>query len=464
MALIGVYMRERSMIFMGIAVLCLLFPGQSLPVVSAQVPQPVPSQPVPVPAYPQAAPQQPVPVPGYPQPVPGYPQPVDTGGQPVSQLPPQELENLTAPIALYPDPLLSQLLVASTYPLEVVQAYQWLQQNPGLTGPALTQAAAQQNWDPSVQALVMFPNVLAQLNQDITWTTNLGDAYLAQPQDIMNAVQRLRLRAQQSGQLASTPQQTVTVANQGGQPEVVIQPANPDVIYVPMYDPAWFWGPAVYYPYPRWYYPRRTAGLFFSFGPAVNVGFFLGGGWGGWGAWGWHPRWRDHVVVVNNTFIRDHRFNTRAAYAPGSTVWSHDALHRHGVPYPGPALTQRYRGNVQQNLRPRAPGVDQQARMAPRNAPGVFARPAPAAPAARPAAPAFRSGGEQFGNRQVAPNVPTRNRSVFGGIENGGEARAHINRGYSSLGPGRAAAPRQSAPSGGGSHGSNGGFRSGHRR
>src|SRR5262249_8824743 len=151
--------------------------------------------------------------------------------------------------------LLSQVLVAATYPLELVEASQWLQRTPGLAGPALTQAAEQQNWDPSVQALVMFPDALRQLTTDISWTTNLGNAFLAQPQDVMNAVQRLRLRAQQAGALVSTPQQQVVTTAEAGQPVVVIQPATPEIIYVPAYDPVWFWGPAIYYPYPRWHYP-----------------------------------------------------------------------------------------------------------------------------------------------------------------------------------------------------------------
>jgi hypothetical protein len=433
-------MRKRLIEFaylMGFTCVFLIAPNRS--VVFAQEPQPVP-------------------------PLPESGQPVDTG-EPIPVMSAAQLDNLVAPIALYPDPLLSQVLVASTYPLEVVEAYQWLQANPGLTGPALTQAAQEQNWDASVQALVMFPDVLRQLNQDITWTTNLGNAYLAQPQDVMNSVQQLRLRAQQSGQLASTPQQTVTVANPAGQPEVIIEPANPNVIYVPVYDPAWFWGPAVYYPYPRWYYPRRTAGLFFNFGPGINVGGFFGGGWGGWGGWGWRPEWRRRSVIVNNTFIERQHFNTaRVPNRTGTAVWSHDAFHRHGVPYPAPALTQRYRGNVQQNLRSRVqpqPRVAPQARVAPTAprgvpSPGAFARPAPAPRAFRPQVPAFRAPTERMGSRQIAPNLPSRNRSVFGGIENGGAARSHINRGYSSLGSGRAAAPRAAAPSGGRSRGEGG--------
>src|SRR6185369_3775326 len=126
---------------------------------------------------------------------------------PGQTLTPDQLSDLVAPIALYPDPLLSQVLVAATYPLEIVQAQQWLQRNPGLSGADLTAAAAQQNWDPSIQALVVFPDVLKRLNDDVTWTTTLGNAFLAQQQDVMDAVQRMRRQAQEAGKLASTPQE-----------------------------------------------------------------------------------------------------------------------------------------------------------------------------------------------------------------------------------------------------------------
>src|ERR1035438_9412005 len=132
---------------------------------------------------------------------------------PDQTLSPDQLNDLVAPIALYPDPLLSQVLVATTYPLEVVQAYQWVQKNPGMSGPAVTQAAQEQNWDASVQALVVFPDVLKRLNDDVAWTTNLGNAFLAQQQDVMDAVQRMRQKAQQAGKLKSTPQLNVTTAN-----------------------------------------------------------------------------------------------------------------------------------------------------------------------------------------------------------------------------------------------------------
>src|ERR1039457_4681726 len=166
-------------------------------------------------------------------------------------LAPEQLNDLVAPIALYPDALLSQVLVASTYPLEVVEAQQWLQRNGSLKGQQLTEAARQQNWDASVQALVTFPDVLAKMNQDVQWTTALGNAFLAQQSDVMAAVQGMRARAQSNGRLSTTPQQTVTTETQGGQAAIEIAPADPQVIYVPQYDPAYVWGPPVWGAYPR---------------------------------------------------------------------------------------------------------------------------------------------------------------------------------------------------------------------
>jgi hypothetical protein len=372
----------------------------------------------------------PVPVPA---PIPMPPatrQPTDAG-QPIPLLSPNELDGLVSTIALYPDPLISQILVAATYPLEIVEASQWLQRNPGLTGPALTQAAAGQNWDPSIQALVMFPDVIQRLNEDITWTTNLGNAFLAQQADVMSAIQRMRLSAQQAGKLATTPQQQVATTYDAGQPVVVIMPANPEVIYVPVYDPLWVWGPARYYPYARWYYPpvRRT-GLFFNVG--ISVGGFLGGGWGGWGVWGWSPAWRTRTIVVNNTFIRRYNFNTTRIVAAGPTsIWAHDAFHRHGVPYPTARLNEQFRSNVRLNLRPAVrPAV------VPAPARALAARPAPPQPLR--AAPRVVPN-ERLGNRAVAPEIAARNRSAFSGIENGNTARLHSEQGYSSLGPSRSA-------------------------
>jgi uncharacterized membrane protein YgcG len=370
----------------------------------------------PLSGYSQQAPQ-PVPLPdtGQPIPVPDAGQPIPVPPATAQQTPalsPNQLEGLVAPIALYPDQLISQVLVAATYPLEVVEAYQWLQQNRGLTGPALTQAAATQNWDPSVQALVVFPDVLKRLNEDISWTTSLGNAFLNQQADVMSAVQRMRASAEQNGKLVTTPQQQVINTTQEGQPVVEIVPANPDVIYVPSYDPYWVWGPPVYYPYARWYYPPyyRT-GLFFGVG--IGFGAFFGVGWGGWGGWGWHPFWGRHDVIVNNFFINWAHFNTaRVANLSRESVWSHDAFHRQGVPYANRAVAARFQGNVRQNAMP--------ARAAAVTAGRSFAAPSRAA---TPMASSARS----FASRPMTSSVP--NRSSFA---------ASPARSYSNLGNARA--------------------------
>jgi hypothetical protein len=351
---------------------------------------------------------------------------------PNQALTPDQLDDLVAPIALYPDPLLSQLLVASTYPLEVVEAYQWLQHNPGLSGPALTQAVQQQNWDPSVQALVVFPDVLKRLNDDVTWTTNLGNAFLAQQQDVMDAVQRMRQRAQQAGKLASSPQENVIPTTDNGQPVIEIEPTDPAVIYVPVYNPAWIWGPPLWYPYPGWFWPGPGVvvdGLGFGFGIGINMGFYFGFGWHGWGGWGWHPGWGSHAVIVNNAFIHQYNFNSsHLANVHGTSVWQHDPAHRAGVPYARSELNEQYRGNVRQAVAPRS---------------------IPEASRNEPSAESQR-----FGNREIPRSTPPEqnNRGVFGGMEHGSAAGTHAEHGYSSLGAARSApAPRAApAPSGGG--------------
>jgi hypothetical protein len=186
--------------------------------------------------------------------------PPEQAGPPAQALPPEQLANLVAPVALYPDSLLSQVLVAATYPLEIVEAAQWLQQNSNLRGAQLVEAARQQNWDASIQALVVFPDVLTRLNSDIRWTTDLGNAFLAQQADVMDAVQRLRAQASQGGRLKSNSQETVTTQTQGGQAAIEIQPADPQVVYVPVYNPAYIWGPPAYGYYPPLYYPEACDG------------------------------------------------------------------------------------------------------------------------------------------------------------------------------------------------------------
>jgi hypothetical protein len=258
-------------------------------------------------------------------------------------LAPEQLADLVAPIALYPDPLLSQVLVASTYPLEVVEAQQWLQRNGRLRGQHLTDAAQQQNWDASVQGLVAFPDVLAMLNQDVEWTTALGNAFLAQQSDVMDAVQRMRRRARANGKLSSTPQQTVTTEAKDAQAAIEIVPADPQVIYVPEYDPAYVWGPPVWGYYP----PLAYATYGFEFGPGIDIGFCFGG-WGGWGwrgwGWGWGPNWFGGSVFVNGAFFRHHGFRGGflAGGFAGRAAWQHDPGHRLGVSYPNGRLAARY--------------------------------------------------------------------------------------------------------------------------
>jgi hypothetical protein len=271
-------------------------------------------------------------------PVPGQQAPVQA-----QMLPAEQLNDLVAPIALYPDPLLSQVLVASTYPLEVVEAQQWLQRNGSLRGQQLTDAARQQNWDASVQAMVAFPDVLTMLNQDVQWSTALGNAFLAQQADVMAAVQRMRARAQANGRLSSTPQQTVTTETQGGQTAIDIAPADPQVIYVPEYDPGYVWGPPAWGYYPPLYY----AGYGYGFYPGINIGSYFGG-WGGWGyggwGWGWGPNWFGGSLFVNGGFFNRYGFRggLYAGGFGGRAAWQHDASHRLGVSYPNGQLAARY--------------------------------------------------------------------------------------------------------------------------
>jgi uncharacterized protein DUF3300 len=247
--------------------------------------------------------------------------PAEQQAAPRTTLTAQQLDNLVAPLALYPDPLLSQVLVAATYPLEVVEASQWLQQNRSLTGTALIDAAKQQNWDPSVQALVAFPDVLARLNQDVRWTTDLGNAFLGQQTEVMAAVQRLRARAQANGKLRTTPQETVTTQTENGQTAIAIQPADPQVIYVPTYDPTYVWGAPAWGYYPSLYYP--TYGFGFGFGIPFG-GFYAG--WGGWGGYGWGFNWFGRGLFVNGGFFGRYGYGYggfRGGFA-GNRAWAHN--------------------------------------------------------------------------------------------------------------------------------------------
>src|SRR6516162_5054260 len=193
-----------------------------------------------------------------------------------------QLDSLVAPIALYPDPMLAQVLAAATYPLEIIQLQQWLEKNKNLKDKALADAVAKQPWDPSVQALAGLPEVVKRLADDIQWTTDLGNAFLAQQADVMDAVQRMRKKAQDNGNLKSNEQQKVETKVVESKQVIVVEQANPQVVYVPSYNPVVVYGPPVY-PYPPIYYPPPgyyAAGMAISFGVGVAMGAMWSGGWG----------------------------------------------------------------------------------------------------------------------------------------------------------------------------------------
>jgi uncharacterized membrane protein YgcG len=240
----------------------------------------------------------------------------DQANQPPSQTPiqpsrqtPEQLQQLVAPIALYPDALVAQILAASTYPDQVVVADRWLQQNPSLKGEKLAQAVDKQSWDPSVKALTEFPSVLANMDKNLSWTSSLGDAYVNQQDDVMNAVQVMRKRAQDAGNLQSTSQEKVS--NHGS--TIVIEPADPEVVYVPEYDPWLVYGaPLAVWPSWYWYPGLYLTGPGIGFGLGFGIGFFGGFGWG-WHHWGsdWHHHGIlfDHHGYVSHSRIfinRDH--------------------------------------------------------------------------------------------------------------------------------------------------------------
>ncbi|HXD07272.1 MAG TPA: DUF3300 domain-containing protein, partial [Burkholderiaceae bacterium] len=268
---------------------------------------------------------------------------------------PEEIEALVAPIALYPDALLSQVLMASTYPLEIVYATRWVKANPKVKGDDAVKAVADQTWDVSVKSLVAFPQVLEPMNDKLDWTQKLGDAFLAQQKDVMDAIQRLRAKAQQSGNLKTTEQQKVIVEQapppQDGQSApasqtiVKIEPTNPEVIYVPAYNPTVVYGGWTYAAYPPYYWPPYPAyygyypGAAFATGVAWGIGFAAAGAIFGGCSWGSS----EINVNVNRAASIDRNFN-RSNVQGGN--WRHDASHRQGVAYRDNATRDKFGKNV----------------------------------------------------------------------------------------------------------------------
>jgi len=245
-----------------------------------------------------------------------------------------EVEQLVAPIALHPDALVSQILMASTYPLEVVEAQRWVKSNPGVTGKALEDAMQKQNWDESVKSLAAFPEVLQMMSDELSWTQQLGDAFLAQQEDVLAAVQSLRARADKSGNLKTTKEQKVekqTVTNTAGAQEqvIVIEQSDPQVVYVPSYDPTVVYGAWSYPDYPPyyWYPPGYIAGRVFWFATGVAVGNAL------WGRCDWG---RGDVNIDINRYNNFNRTNI------SNREWKHNSIHRKGVPYRDRKVADRY--------------------------------------------------------------------------------------------------------------------------
>lgn len=269
-------------------------------------------------------------------------------------LKPAELDQLVAPIALYPDPLLSEVLIASTYPLEVVQADRWAKSNSSLKGEALTAALAKQGWDDSVKALAQVPNVLTMMADQLDWTQKLGDAVLAQQPELMDAIQRLRGRAQANGKLQSTKELTVTVKSAapaqggGGQAQegqapaqyIVIEPTSPTEMYVPYYDPAVVYGAwpypdysPYYFPPPPGYYAGGAIAAGIAFGSAVAIGHAI------WGNCDWGRR---NINVANRNVNIN---NLDRSNINNFNKWEHNADHRHGVKYNNADVRQKFAKN-----------------------------------------------------------------------------------------------------------------------
>lgn len=347
------------------------------------------------------------------------PAPLMAQGAPAKTFKQEELDQLLAPVALYPDELLTQILMASTYPLEVVQAERWAKQNKSLKGDALKAALDKQTWDASVKALVPFPDVLTMMSEKLEWTQKLGDAVLAQQKDVLDTVQKLRRKAAEAGNLKSSKEQEVKKEGD----IIVIESANPQVVYVPAYNPtvvygAW-WYPA-YPPYPVYAYPPGAALFTFTMGVAI------GAAWHGWGA---HPEYHGGSINID----RDTNINvdrpdrgTRPEQRPSGgsrgEQWKHNPEHRKGVSYRDQATRDKYAptdraavDNRQGNRGYEKPGAGTADRSAGR-------QPAQAQDRAAQDRAADR-GGSRSGGRDDA----------FSGMDRGGQASRDSARGSQSM-------------------------------
>jgi hypothetical protein len=330
----------------------------------------------------------------------------------------EELDQMLAPIALYPDSLLAQILMAATYPLEVVQADRWAKANKNLKGDQLNDALDQKGWDPSVKALVPFPQVLSMMSEKLEWTQTVGDAFLDQQDEVMDTVQELRTKAQDAGNLRDTAEERVIAEGE----VIEIEPANPEVVYVPVYDPAVIYGPWWYPVFPPFFFlPPPGVVIGFHGGIGFGIGVGVGRAWGhGWGHWDW----RNHYLNVNvNRNININRNMNINRTNIQMTRWQHDVSHRKGVAYRNEATRERYgqlargaenrrdfRGFGQEIRGRQAPGATRQ---------GVVQR-------------------RETGGLDRQSLDRSKDRSAFGGMDRGSDVRRQSDRGRQS---------RQSMPS-----------------
>ena len=348
--------------------------------------------------------------------------PAPAPAPPYTQQTPEQLQQLVAPIALYPDSLVAQILAASTFPEQVVEADRFVQAHPDLKGTDLGNAVDQQPWDPSVKALSAFPSVLGNMDKNLSWTSSLGDAYYNQQKDVMDAVQVMRRKAEEAGNLKTTPQQTVTDQDS----DIEIAPTDPDVVYVPAYDPWLVYG----YPvvaWPGWYaYPGIWfGGPYLSFGVGFGIGWYGGFGWG-WGRWGFD--WHNHYAVYDRGryYSRSRTFYNRGNFDRGGDGRGRD-FNRPG------AGGERGRDFN----RPGAGGGNGRDF----NRPGTEARPF--------------DGNREAARGYAAPRGESGVRSgALSGYDHGGETKSYSSRGSASFGGGGF-----HGGGGGGSHGGGGGRR-----
>jgi Protein of unknown function (DUF3300) len=348
-----------------------------------------------------------------------------------------QLDALVAPIALYPDALLSEILMASTYPLEVVAADRWVNANKSLQGDALKAALDQQNWDDSVKSLAATPDVLDMMNNKLDWTQQLGDAVLAQQPDVMDAIQRLRVKAQANNKLQSTSQQTVTTQSTGGRQYIYIAPTDPDEIYVPYYDPSVVYGPWPYPDYPPYYWPPPAyigAGLIAT-GLAFGTGYALGRWVSGGYRWGGGFNWGGNNINVRRS-ISGNNLN--------GNNWTHNPAHRGSVRYSNPGVAAKFGGNNARGGNP------------------LNFRGSGGQPVLKPGGGGTRSnpgsGAGAGGNRNTG-NGATRTKSIGSAGANARQTGGQSTRSRGSAGAGAGASTSRGAGGGGGvrAHGGGGG-------